>query len=94
MYAASYAQVLQIIDVSDPDNLTFVGSYIPQDSSTKDVYVQGTLAFLTDRNNGLLIVDVSNPANPNLMGGYGPLQWPYKVQVLGNLAYVGGGDGC
>ena len=58
-----------IVDVSNPQNPSSVGSYKVGDSIS-DIYVSGDRAYLATKlgGAGLMILDVSNPANITLLG--------------------------
>ena len=87
---------LQIFDVSNPANPTFVGQTLPTSSGYDylsgafAVYVQGRYAYvLSSTNNELVIYDVSNPANPTYVGEVGTnLSTPQGIYVSGRYAYV------
>ena len=52
------------------------------------VSVVGNTAYITDRNDGLVVLDVSNPRNPTLKGSY---DLPFDgrgISVVGNYAYI------
>jgi len=89
-YAASSLSGFQVINISDPANPSFVGSYpIPFDF-VHNIYISGNFAYVADDANGLHIVDISNPAAPYIvstlvMPGTGTA---YDVHVAGNFAYV------
>jgi len=66
-YIADSNQGLVIIDVSDPDNFSFVGN-LPIAGSPHDVVVVSDYAYVTNWTNnaegGLYAIDVSDPSNP------------------------------
>lgn len=77
---------LEIVDVSDPANLTLVSQWgVP---STADVEVSGGYAYITDDDdNTLHVVDVTDPANPfevGILPAYGKV---YFLDVAGDKAY-------
>ena len=79
---------LEILDVSDPTNITKVGNM----SGTGDVWeivFDGDLAFLASGNKGLVIVNVSVPENPVEIGNYNTNDlFAMDVRVAGNIAFV------
>lgn len=91
---------LTILDISDPANISYVGSIadaagVPL-NGPGSVFVQGNYAYVAaNQSNALTIIDVSNPSNPTFVstladGGAGE---PYltglsQVFVAGNYAYI------
>ena len=82
---------LQIMDISDPDAPTLVGSYVTPGSAL-DVAVVGDLAFVADNYSGLQIVDISDPAAPTLVGSFDTPSFVWDVTVAGDLAFVADSD--
>ncbi len=60
-----------ILDITDPMNLSIVGSYDPN-SSINSLVVLGNYAYLatTESNSWFQILDISDSANPRLLGKY------------------------
>lgn len=55
---------LEIVDISDPTNLTKLGSFnYGSVGYHTDVIVQDNIAYLADQDKGLYIVDVTDPTN-------------------------------
>jgi hypothetical protein len=79
---------LEIIDVSDPANPLWVGSYA-SGLNASGVDVSGSYAYVTDPTAGLQVLDVSNPTQPELVGGY-QMADASGVKLLGQYAYVEG----
>lgn len=66
---SSYAEGLQIIDVSNPVNPSLIGSYnTPGPASTVALSKDENIAYVPDETYGLQIIDVSSPAFPLLLG--------------------------
>ncbi|MFX0005481.1 MAG: LVIVD repeat-containing protein [Promethearchaeota archaeon] len=59
---------------------------------TIDVEVHGDIAYVVDatENNpgGLLIINVSDPANPIILASYYQSGLPWKVSIVGEIAYL------
>ena len=81
---------LRVIDVLSPSKLAELGSYEAKGPVEK-VFVDGSIVYITDRENGLRIVDVSNKSSPTEIGSYSPLGYAANVTVSGNYAYVAAG---
>jgi len=78
---------LRIIDISDPPNPFYVGSYNNQSLNT-DVFVSGNYAYVADRSSGLLILDVTDPSNPTFTGSYATPDFVHDVFVSGSYAHL------
>lgn len=81
---------LQILDISNLANPTYLGSYATFGAALS-VDVEGDLAFVTDHLVGLLVLDVSDPMNPTLVGDEIISGTPSDVTVSGDLALVAAG---
>jgi hypothetical protein len=65
-YGYAVGDTLEIIDISNPSNPIFKGSY--DISNGQDVQIVGNYACVADYDSGLQIIDISNPTNPTLKG--------------------------
>ncbi|MCP4632535.1 MAG: hypothetical protein GY855_06375, partial [candidate division Zixibacteria bacterium] len=90
-YVADGSSGLQIIDVSDPESPSFLGSY---DTSgyAEGVYISGTTAYVADASSGLQIIDVSDPESPSFLGNYNTSGYAEGVYISGTTAYVADGS--
>jgi hypothetical protein len=93
-YLAAGLVGLQIFDVSNPKNPTFVSSFSYDGclACGQDVAVIGDLAYFVGAV-GLRIIDVSNPAEPAEIGAILTQGFPLAVAVSGNYAYLAAGNG-
>ncbi len=90
LYVADHGSTgdMLILDVSDPTSIVEVGRINSgTDSFSYRMWVDGTTAYVTDFDKGLLIVDVSDPSNPEILtrfydGGAGE-----DVKVVGEYFY-------
>jgi hypothetical protein len=83
----------QIVDVSDPSNPTFKGSYRYNDTLNmpSEVALLGNYAFVTDEYGcGLKIIDISNESNPTLKGSY-DIDDAEGISLSDNYAYLAAG---
>jgi hypothetical protein len=78
---------LQVIDISDPTNPTFIGNYDTSDPAY-GLQVIGNYAYIANYGSGLKIIDISNPTNPTFIGNYDTSGDAHSLQVVGNYAYV------
>jgi hypothetical protein len=85
-YVAMGLQGLQIIDISNPSNPTFKGSYDTPDYA-REVAVSGNYAYVAD-NSALQIIDIADPSNPIFKGSYNTPGRSEGVALSGNYAYV------
>jgi len=58
---------LQIIDVSDPDSLAFLGGHVTPGNACGGIYAVGNYVYLTEGAGGVLIFDVTEPTSPDLV---------------------------
>lgn len=76
-----------ILDISDPTNISEVARY-DSGGSIHGIWIEGTIAYLTDFDKGLLVVDISEITSPKLVcrfddGGAGK-----DVQVVDGLIFI------
>jgi hypothetical protein len=85
-YITDISSGLQIIDVTNPSNPIFKGSYnTPGTAGNIDIIEN--LAYIRDDGSGLQIIDVSNPSAPILKGSYN-IPSIADMEIVGNLAYL------
>jgi hypothetical protein len=87
-YVVAYIGGLYIIDIIDPSAPEEVGHFNNY-TTTGDVYVQDTLAYLAD-SEGLRIISVADPGNPWQVGMF-ESRGEASVFVAGTSAYIAGG---
>ncbi|MDD1447958.1 DUF4347 domain-containing protein [Dolichospermum sp. ST_sed8] len=85
-YAYAVGDTLEIIDISNPNNPVFKGSY--DISGGSGVQVVGNYAYVSGGSSGLQIINISNPSAPTLIGNYDTTGYPQDVQIVGSYAYV------
>jgi hypothetical protein len=90
-YAYAVGDRLEIIDISNPSNPIFKGSY-KISGGASGVQVVGNYAYVANGDSGLQIIDISNPTTPTLKGNYNTSGGASGVQVVGNYAYVADGS--
>ncbi|MDP8208965.1 MAG: T9SS type A sorting domain-containing protein [Candidatus Electryonea clarkiae] len=71
------------------ENIEFVGRILNNWSGTPDIKVVDNLAYVATGNTGLQIVDVSDPENLAIVG-YNELNGAWRVEIVGDNAYVVG----
>ncbi len=86
-YVADQYEGLQLIDVSDPEDLVIIGD-VNTPGSAEQVTVVGNLAYVADNTTGLYVIDVSTPSNPKIIGFWDTPDQAWGVTVVGDLAYV------
>jgi len=86
-YVADSSAGLRIIDITDPETPSIVGTYNTP-GSARGVFVLGNYAYVADLS-GLIILNISDPTNPIFVGYYDTPGDCYSVFVVGNYAYCG-----
>jgi len=66
-YLATNNTGLQIVDISDLDNLQLVGAY-DTPHRAQNVVIEGDIAYVADGESGLRILNISDPAHPVEIG--------------------------
>ncbi len=85
------AETIKILNISDPSNITVVGSYTTSESNS-GIWVSGNYAYVTQPSAGVEVIDVSNPSSPAHAGSTSAVDSPRDIYVKGNYAYVTGGE--
>ncbi|NTU70779.1 MAG: cadherin-like domain-containing protein [Coriobacteriia bacterium] len=86
-YVADANAGLRILDVSDPNAVTVLGT-LDTSGSAQSVQVVGTTAYVADGASGLAIINVSNPAAPTLLGKFTNAPDAIDVDMNGTKALV------
>ncbi|MBC2696158.1 MAG: hypothetical protein HF982_12970 [Desulfobacteraceae bacterium] len=89
LYVADLESGLQILNISDPINPIWAGSY---GHNVWDVCVTKNYAYLASGKTGLEIVDISNPTNPVLIGCYDTPGAAIGVTIDDAYAFVADGE--
>ena len=92
-YVAKKGNGVDILDISNPPAITFLGNFAyssqpPQSPIAKGVYPLGNLMYVAAEWDGLQIVDVSNPARPALLGEWTRSAFGEGVWSDGQVAYM------
>ncbi|TFH28714.1 MAG: hypothetical protein E4G98_04980, partial [Promethearchaeota archaeon] len=82
---------LMLIDGSTPESPSLLGSYV-NEGMPNDFVLQGDLAFVANRFDGLEILNISDPQNITRIGHYHLGYEVSDVQIQDNFAYLGGMD--
>ncbi|MBI4326678.1 MAG: immunoglobulin domain-containing protein, partial [Chloroflexi bacterium] len=91
-YVADYHFGLQVLEVSDPGNIRWLGGY-DSIGYAWSVQVVGNLAYLADGDAGLQVLEVTDPVNVQRLGGFDTSGYAYNMHVVGNLGFVADGSG-
>lgn len=89
MYSAC-ERGIDIFDISVPESISMLGHY-DTPGIANGCAVQGTIAFVADNFNGLVVLDVSNPEEPEHLATY-PVSAIEEVAVRDTLVFCGGTD--
>jgi hypothetical protein len=87
-YAVSSVSGLQVINITDPANPSFVGTCSIPGASVHNIHVTENYAYVADGANGLRIIDITNPAAPYIADTCVTPGTAYDVYVVGDYAYV------
>lgn len=83
----AYDQGLTVIDVSDPNNLSTVGSFFTSDLATS-VRLSGDLAYMTNISQGFRVLDASDPAALSEISHATILTADVELEVVSNTALM------
>ncbi len=89
MYLAKRSRGLEILDVSDPNALSLIGTYLRNDEEIRSVDFVGEVGLVSVTDFGLRVVDFSDPANPIEIAEHQMIGSPGIVRASGSLAFVG-----
>jgi len=90
-YIATGGSGLQILDVSERDNIRKVGFY-DRIESANSVCLRDTIAYVAFGVDGLVILDISDPVNPVEISTVGTPDNALFVRHDNNIAYVAASD--
>ncbi len=88
-YVATYGSGLVIVDISDPENPSIVGTCVADTIGAKyldDIVISGDNAYVPGWN-GLIIIDISDPSSPYYKSSYEDVHLDF-VDVLGEYVYA------
>jgi hypothetical protein len=88
LYIAAGWRGLRVLDAGNLTPAIRSGAYDLSPTRAANVTVDGTYAYIADRNAGLKVVDISNPAAPLALGKQELAGDTYDVALNGHLAYV------
>lgn len=80
-------RALHALDISDPGRPVPVGK-VGGLGHVRQIVVEGGLAYITSREDGLFIVDVSDPAKPTLVTLYDTIEFATGVCKSGDVLFV------
>jgi len=87
-YMAVEFSGLQIMDITNPDNITIRGYWDECAGHATGIFYRNDYVYVSDDLYGLYILDVSNPDFPSLAGSIDMPGTPCAVTVDGDRAYV------
>lgn len=87
-YVSSTDAGVQVLDWSDPESPSFIGS-LPTPDAAYQCAIVGDIAYIAVDDNGLLIADISDPTNPVEIGSVDLPGKASAIDVSGGYAYVG-----
>jgi len=78
----------QVLNVSDPSNISFLGSLSFEDDAIRNFTIEGDFAYLLLRDSGLKIINLSQPSSPQIEKEFAFGYDGLGIDVSGNYAYV------
>lgn len=86
-YIVNQFSSFDILDISLPDNIQFLGTYTDLDSPIA-ASISGNRAYVLDTYAGLKILNISDASSPSLMGTYSETGLAHAIAIRGNYAYI------
>jgi len=87
LFLAAQQVGLEIYDITDPIQPSFVGCYFSEEG-IEDIYVENRYAYLTTYTNCVRVIDLSIPSFPSLVGTYHSRDNPGKLMVKEEHIYL------
>lgn len=75
------------LDITTPATPKLLGQ-LSGLGTTRQMFVQGTIAYVTARQDGLWLVDISDPMKPALISHYDTVEMATGIWVSGGLAFI------
>ena len=86
----STSTTFEFIDISEPSNPVFAGSYTVPERFWTNIFVVTNYAYIAASSYGFQILDISNPAMPETISVY-QSEYSYgDIFISGNYAYITG----
>lgn len=86
-YVACWNYGLKIVNITDPANLTEVGSY-NDGVEVGSTFVANDVAIVTKTDGGVLLLNVSDPTDPQKISQYNATGIPNVCTIRENIAFV------
>jgi hypothetical protein len=78
---------LHVLDISEPAMPRPV-SRLPGLGSVRQIEVQGTVAYVTSRQDGLHVIEVSDPKKPRRLAHYDTIEFATGIDLAGDILFV------
>ncbi|MCK5182998.1 MAG: hypothetical protein KAQ95_01745, partial [Candidatus Heimdallarchaeota archaeon] len=86
-YVACWNYGLKIVNITDPTNLTEVGSY-NDGVEVGGTFISNDVAIVTKTDGGVLLLNVSDPTDPQKISQYNATGIPNVCVIRENIAFV------
>jgi hypothetical protein len=86
------SQSLHVYDVSNPAKPVSAATVPTPSGRPQRVSLEGTLAYVADAHEGLVVVDLSTPSKPRIVGTYKTNEAARDVAVAGSLVFLVTGE--
>ncbi|MBD3233381.1 MAG: T9SS type A sorting domain-containing protein [candidate division Zixibacteria bacterium] len=77
-----------LFDIEDIGNPQLLTDYFTYDNNFRDIFVDGNFAYVTHRDDGLLVFDATYPQQIFLIGTYDTPGWASDITVQNDIAYI------
>jgi hypothetical protein len=82
---------LDVIDVSNPQNLNQVGEYTPSDGFYRGLVISGNLVYIVDHGYGLSVINIANPTAPSEVARLALPGTQENIRLVGNQVFLASG---
>lgn len=79
--------LFHVLDITEPAHPRLLGT-LEGLGNTRQIFVRGTTAFVTARQDGLWLIDISDPEKPSLLSHYDTVEMATGIWVSGEVAFV------
>lgn len=80
--------MFHVLDISEPTKPKPLGVLSGLGNNTRQIFVKGSTAFITARQDGLWLIDISDSSQPKIISHYDTVEMATGICVSGSLAFV------
>ena len=93
LYAVDQVTQLQVIDISNPANLTAIPYETDDEFFPNSIQIHDQKAFVTDEDSGLVVFDLTSPTNPQFITSLELPDFAFGISIQGERAFIANGGG-